>query len=201
MQVLVSGQGVKIGEALQEYVKDKLIKQVTKYFEQAINAHVVFHKEGVFYKADIIVHEGTSHHPFIKGEAKADEIYAAFDDALEKVDKQLGRYKTRIKNHHKRKLSEIIQEDAVIGTKYIIKPFISEDLDQGESIEDNPIIIAEKPTSIEKLSVADAVMKMDLNGLPAMIFVNNNDNCLNIVYHRPDGNISWIDTKQFISVK
>lgn len=201
MQVAISGQGMKVGHALQEYVRDKVIKYVTKYFEQVINAQVAFHKHGVFYKTDIMVNEGTGKHLLIKGDAESDDVYAAFDMALVKIEKQLRRYKTKIKNQHKEKFSSLV-EDGIIGTKYVITPFSSgfdEDSEQNIAEGDNPVIIAEKPANIEKLTVAEAVMKMDLNALPALVFVNRSNNCLNIVYHRADGNISWVDTKQVTS--
>ena len=61
--------------------------------------------------------------------------------------------------------------------------------------ENSPTIIAEKPSNVENLSVKDAVMKMDLLNLPALLFTNDASRKLNLVYYRKDGNISWIDTK------
>ncbi len=203
MQVIVSGQGMSVGQSLQEYAKEKLAKHVTKYFEQIMSAQVMFHKHSVFFKANIIINDGMGKHLLIKGEADSDDAYTSFDLALVKVEKQLRRYKNRIKNHHKTKASHLMS-DALVGTKYIIAPF-SEALDQDadydeEASVDNPIIIAEKPANIEKLTVAEAVMKMDLSALPALVFINQNNNCINIVYHRADGNISWVDTKQSIKI-
>ena len=59
----------------------------------------------------------------------------------------------------------------------------------------NPLIIAEKQSSLEKLSVAEAVMKMDLRNLQAFTFINSISNTVSVVSYRADGNISWIDTK------
>jgi len=55
-------------------------------------------------------------------------------------------------------------------------------------------LIAEKPTIIEKLTVGEAVMKMDLLDVPALLFVNSGNHRLNIVYYRKDGNIAWVDS-------
>ena len=107
----------------------------------------------------------------------------------EKIEKQLRRYKNRIKNHKVTKESEF---DLISGTKYVISPLEEEDI---ENIEKSPTIIAEKVSGIENLSVKDAVMKMDLLNLPALLFINDASKKLNLVYYRKDGNISWIDTK------
>ena len=55
------------------------------------------------------------------------------------------------------------------------------------------LVIAEKPTEIEVLTVSEAVMKMDLQDLPALMFFNSAHGGLNVVYRRTDGNISWVD--------
>jgi ribosomal subunit interface protein len=112
MQVIVSGQGVSVGQALQEYVKEKLTEHVVKYFERAIDGHVVFHKQSVFFKADIVIHDGTGTHLTIKGDAEADDVYVAFDKALVKVEHQLRKYKEKINDHHKVKYGDFLREDS-----------------------------------------------------------------------------------------
>ena len=56
------------------------------------------------------------------------------------------------------------------------------------------VIVAEMATSIERLTVSEAVMRMDLSGQPALLFHNNSNGAINLVYVRSDGNIGWIDT-------
>lgn len=188
MQIAVSGKQIDIGEALQTYVKGELPRSVTKYFEAAVGGKVVFSKEGPLFRADIVVNEGTGLNFVIKADATATDIYAAFDGALERVDKQLRRYKRRIKNHKRPEIAE--NGFDYLATKYTLASLGEED----EAPEDdNPIIVAEKPEKIEKLSVSDAVMKMDLENLSALMFVNLKNGNLNVVYRRADGNISWVD--------
>ncbi len=79
-----------------------------------------------------------------------------------------------------------------MGTKYILADSGENEIeDMGDG--DAPVIIAEKPAQIETLSVSDAVMRMDLGELPAVLFINKKTGNLNVVYRRDDGNISWID--------
>ena len=104
---------------------------------------------------------------------------------LEKVAKQLRRYKRKMTNHHK----ETSEEQIVKAMKFVLPP------QTGEEDEDKQagLIIAEKATEIEKLTVSQAVMKMDLQHLPALMFFNRANGRLNVVYRRDDGNISWVD--------
>lgn len=190
MKITISGKQIKIGAALQEYVKESVDTSIKKYFENAISAHVTFSKESHNFTCDIVVNEGVSNHLYYKSQAKEENIYSSFDRALERMEKQLRRYKRRIKNHHKQSVGEA---SSWAATKYVIQ-------DDGQDFEetnsaDNPLIVAEKQTAIETLTVADAVMRMNLANLPALLFINKKTNNFNVVYKRLDGNISWIDAK------
>ncbi len=200
MQVLVSGKKIDIGNSLQEHVKERLEKGVKKYFSRAVNADVIFAKESHLFRATILVNEGTGSGVTIKGHAESDDPYAAFDAALLRIEKQLRRYKRRITNHHKPKGIDVNIEvpQARKAVKYVISPVAAEyetEEEAGKEADDTPVIIAENPTSIESLSVAEAVMKMDLAHLPALLFINQANGRLNVVYHRADGNISWVDAE------
>ena len=125
-----------------------------------------------------------------RGHSSLEDVYAAFDEALYKVSKQLRRYKRKITNHHNATHAD--QAEVVnngVGTKYVIPSDIAEHDEE----KHDTLIIAEKPTAIETLTVSSAVMKMDLQDLPAIMFYNAANGRLNVVYRRADGNISWVD--------
>ena len=199
MQVLVSGKKIDIGGSLQEHVKDRLEKGVKKYFNRALHADVTFSKQSHLFSAVILVNEGTGTGVTIKADAQSDDPYSAFDGALLRIEKQLRRYKRRITNHHKPKIAGAKGEEYGVlkGVKYVINPVASgydADSENAGDEGDQPVIVAENATSIESLSVAEAVMKMDLAHLPALLFINQANGRINVVYHRADGNISWVDS-------
>lgn len=193
MQVLVSGQHLSIGTSLQEYVKNKITGSINKYFDHAPSATAHFHKQNHDFLCDIVVNDGTGRHIIIKSNAAADDVYFAFDSALSKIEKQLRKYKSKLKDHSRRmKVSEITPDTV----KYIISPNKINSEDESSEIDfDNPVIVAEKAIKILKLSVGQAVMKMDLENLPALMFENVKTDRINVVYYRKDGNISWVDSQ------
>ncbi|MGV2333227.1 MAG UNVERIFIED_CONTAM: ribosome-associated translation inhibitor RaiA [Planctomycetaceae bacterium] len=189
MQIKVNGQHISIGQSLRSYVEEKLQNMVARYFEHAIASDVHFVKDGNKIKCDIKVHEGTGRHDLTKSEALCDDIYSSFDIAVAKCEKQLRRYRSRLKDrHHRVKLSEGPAFDAM---NYIIQPQREED---EVDIEKNPVIVAENAVYIENLTVSEAVMKMDLENLPAVMFKNTKNGRVNMVYYRSDGNIAWVDS-------
>jgi len=195
MQISVSGQHISIGSSLQEYVQSRTTQVVKKYFANIISADIHFSKHTFQFLCSIIVNDGTSRHTILKSNSTSDDIYSSFDTAIAKIEKQLRKYKSKLNDRHEKiKVSEV-KSSAI---KYTIAPSQYEEDDEDDDAPntlDNTVIIAEKPLDIQTLSVSEAVMRMDLENLPALMFININTNRTNIVYYRKDGNISWIDSK------
>ena len=187
MQIHISGQHIDLGESLTSYAEGRVKDVVTKYFDHAISANVHFSRQGYLNICDLMVNEGTGRHMVIKSNAECDDVYSAFDQAVIKLEKQLRKYKARIKDHHKSKTSEVF----VDAVKYVIDRYSEED-----SEGDNPVTIAENPIKIGTYSVAEAIMKMDLENVPALMFKNSSTNRMNVVYYRKDGNIAWVDSRE-----
>ncbi|GFZ85975.1 ribosome hibernation promotion factor [Rickettsiales bacterium] len=184
MQVSIAGKGISIGSSLQEYIKTTLIKNVQKYFENAVSARVVASKTSVDFYIDIAVHESAGQ--YAKSEGRANNVYAAVDIAIDRINKKLRRYKDRIKKKHTKDSTK-----EVISAKTYLISSSEETADTVQ--EDSNLIIAENSMHIAELSVSEAVMQMDLASLPALLFINSESGRLNLVYTRPDGNIAWVD--------
>jgi len=202
MQIKVSGSHTDVGQALTQYATENLEKAVTKYFEKAVSSEVHFTKDKNLFKVVIVVNEGVRGGIKVKSDGQAGDAYAAFNEACEKVAKQLRRYKRKIKNY--RRYEGGIKEmepnyKAVDAMKYVLPPLAynvfeeMENEEADEKLDDSHQVLTEKTTEIETLSVDEAIMKMDLENLPALVFINAKNKRINVVYHRRDGNISWID--------
>lgn len=189
MQLHISGRHVDLGNAFQEHVEKRLSDGLNKYLDRIVSLDVVVSKEAHHqFRVDIHGNTGTHSGVTIKSQGGANEIYAAFDDAATKAEKQLRRYKRRLKGHHVEGSDK--ESRAHVARKYVLQP---EALDSELEEKGAPAVIAEKSTNIEHLSVSDAVMKMDLANLPALMFFNKGNGRLNVIYRRVDGNISWVD--------
>jgi ribosomal subunit interface protein len=188
MRYQISGKQIDIGEALQTHVKDSLGAAVGKYAERPTDANVIFSRSGAEYACEATVHLSTGLTASAKGHAH--EIYAAFDSACEKMEKQLRRYKRRLKDHHRDRQEPV---DVLGGSMYVLAG--SGDVDETEPESLKPIIVAEMETKIPSLSVGEAVMQMEIAGAPLLVFRNEGHNEVNVVYRRDDGNVGWIDPR------
>lgn len=184
MDVSVNGKNMEVGDALRTHAQASVASHVAKYFNRAIDAQVTMSRQAHQFRADIVVHPGRGF--LMQGSATAGDAYAAFDTAVERIAKQLRRYKRRLIDSHRGKAAD----EAVPAQQYVIRS----DEDEEVPAEDAPpVIIAEMPAEIATLTVGEAVMRLDLGDLPAMMFRNRANGTFNVVYRRPDGNVGWID--------
>ena len=190
MRYQISGKQIDVGDALQTHVKGELEETFGKYQQRPTDATVIFSRDAHNLACDAVVHLSTG----LNVQARAqdpDNIYAAFEKCREKMDKQLRRYKRRLKDHHK---------DRTAPVEYAAAPsyVLAADEDEWESHDDaglQPIIVAETELRVPTLSVGDAVMQMELAGAPMLVFRNEKHGGVNVVYRRDDGNVGWIDPR------
>jgi ribosomal subunit interface protein len=184
MDISITGKGLDIGDALRGHVGSALASIVGKYFPKAHDAVVTVSREAHLFRADVTVHPTRGF--LVQGRGDAEDAYAAVDAAVERIGKQLRRYKRRLNDHHGRRPVE----EPVPAQQYILA---AESDEEELPAEGQPAIIAEIATEIATMSVGEAVMRMDLADAPAMIFNNRATGGLNVLYRRADGNIGWID--------
>ncbi|MEI6557115.1 MAG: ribosome-associated translation inhibitor RaiA [Rhodospirillaceae bacterium] len=192
MHLSVKGKQLDVGDALRSHVAENLNAVVGKFFGRPIEANVVFSRDAHLFKADISVHVGRG--IMVQTIGEADEPYPAFDMACDKIAQRLRRYKERLKNHH----SSV--EDApepLHAKKYILQAEPEDHDGQAAAAVDalQPVVIAEMTTPIETLTTGEAVMRMELADLSAMMFRNRAHGGLNMVYRRTDGHVGWVDPK------
>jgi ribosomal subunit interface protein len=196
MRIQIAGRQMDVGEALRTRIESELSSSVSKYFHRATDAVVTVGKNGggVGVEVDCLVHlpSGIS----LQAEGHGGDAHSAFDNAIDKLEKRVRRYKRRLRNHHADNKSPLPAESA---SAYVLAP-LQEDSDAGEdapaAAETGPLVIAETTVAVRTMPVSMAVMQLDLSSTPALMFRNAKSGALNVVYRRPDGNIGWIDPER-----
>ncbi len=193
MQINVSGKQVDLSDALRARVSHHLDTIAGKYFDHALEAQVTFSRARSFFTCDINVHAGRG--LMLRGEGEAADANGAFDDAAEHIAKRLRRYRRRVNDHARDAAS---RERPQAARQYVLR-----EVDEGEATDPKDgtephaatyaTVVAETAADILRLSVSDAVMRMDLGNHPVLMFRNSTSGELNVVYRRSDGHIGWID--------
>lgn len=186
MEIRISGHQIETGSALQDHAAERLGGIVDKYFNRAISSQVTFGKAPTnAFACDIVMHVNNG--LVLKSHGLSHEAHQSFDQAADRIEKQLRRYKRRLKDRHEQASHAAREEDAA----YTI--FAAEEPETEEEAPDAPPVIAETRIDIPEVSVSDAVMLLDLRHTNALFFKNAGTGRHNMVYRRPDGSIGWVE--------
>lgn len=183
MEIRVSGHQVDTGEALRTHVAERMNAMSDKYVSRATAANVTFGRgPREHFTCDIIapVAQGI----VLKASNRAGEAHIAFDGAALKIERQLKRYMSRLRE---RRGGEAQVDDDAAYT--VFAPPAEPD----EPLPEAPAIIAETRVDIPEASVSDAVMMLDLRNTNALMFRNSRSGAFNMVYRRDDGTIGWVE--------
>ncbi len=202
MNVQVTGKQMNLGEALRTRIADEMEAGVAKYFDRGGDANVFVMPDGSGYRVDCTVNLASGRTVISHGHGG--DAHAAFDDALTKIEKRVRRYKRKLRNHHVPggKASNPGPEET---TPLIVLAAPTEaDEDEADASdfeglvdsEPQPMIIAETLAALPTLTVAGAVLELDMRGYPVVMFRNAAHGGIAVVYRRPDGNIGWIDPER-----
>ena len=204
MQITVAGKGVETGEALKTHVTDGLEAVTRKYFDHALDAHVTFRKDRAFFACDINLRAGRGLN--MRAEGEGVDAHRAFADAAAHIGKRLRRYRRRV-NEHARSLAEERDPLTELARSVVLRE--EEEPEEGAEAAPAPAgeavtpdayangaVVAETPTEISRLTVPEAVMRLDLSQEPVLMFRNRGTGVLNVVYRRADGHVGWIDPQK-----
>lgn len=102
MNLTISGHHLEVTQSLHDYVRNKLLDRLTRHFDQVVDVKVLLTIDNMKEKQKRQRAECNVH---VKGrdlfaESSHADLYAAVDELTDKLDRQVGRYKTKTQNHH-----------------------------------------------------------------------------------------------------
>lgn len=187
MDIRVAGHQVDTGEALRTHVSDRMSGIADKYFSRAVAANVTFSRSpNDNFSCDIVapVVQGV----VLKASNRAHDAHLAFDGAATKIERQLKRYMSRLRERR----SAGSDGEARVAENAAYTVFAGP-ADEEEAAPDSPAIVAETRVDIPDATVSDAVMMLDLRNTNALMFRNSGTGSFNMVYRRDDGTIGWVE--------
>lgn len=105
MQINVTGHHVEITPALRDYVDSKLEK-IERHFDHVNDVHVILTVEKLRHKAEASVHVNGNH---LYADEVKDDMYAAIDGLVDKLDRQVVKHKEKKKDHHQKEAQKSAQ--------------------------------------------------------------------------------------------
>jgi putative sigma-54 modulation protein len=172
MKFYMNAKNTSVSEAMQEKAEKKVGK-FAKFFRPDTEAHLTFDVE-----KDRNIFEVTlkSKGLFIRAEETTDDMYASIDLVIEKLERQIRKYKTR--------LGKRIHQEAMVPENYDIEEPIDE--------ESEHRIVRTKRFTFKPMDVEEAILQMNLLGHAFFVFTNAEDEQVNVVYKRKNGDYGLI---------
>ncbi len=177
MRYNIKGKNMEIGERTKEKVSDKL-DRAKKLFPEDAEATVVIKNEKLEYIVEVTIPMSKR---VVRAEVSADDMMTAVDKAVDIIERQIVRYKKRLKTQMKKNAAFKAEYDA------INIPVDDTDDDTLYKIEKS------KKFEIRPMSAEEAVMQMELLGHSFFVFRNDETELINVVYKRKDGSFGLIE--------
>lgn len=182
MKVSITGRHFDLLDEHKEYV-EKRLKHLKRFFDTIMDCHVTLAKEKHRESAEITIQvNGVMMH----GEEETGDIFTSIDLVVDKIEKQIKKYKARLKNRRQRTRGTGPEN----SIRYKVDVLSGADLEQGTS---EPQVIRTQTLAIKPLSLDEALMQMDLLNQDFLVFRNAGSERVNVLYRRADGNYNLVE--------
>ncbi|CCB86637.1 MULTISPECIES: ribosome hibernation-promoting factor, HPF/YfiA family [Parachlamydia] len=193
--ITVTGRHVLVTEAMKNYAIEKVSK-IDRLSHRIIDVIITMDIQKLEHRVDIVLKVD---HIKIKSHAVCDDMYVSIDKAVDKLERQLLKYKSRIRDHQAKKLTVVDMKVNVYQA-----PGQEELSDVNEQIEDESQrrleenykprhILSSETIPLKILTNEEAIMKMELSGDAFLIFRSENDMKLKVIYRKSDQNYGIIE--------
>lgn len=176
-RIVVKGKNIEVTQALREYA-EKRVAKVGKFFQDRddVTVDVVLSVVKDSHIAEITYRLGGL---ILRGESRTEDLYASIDEAADRIERQVRRYKNRLQK------------------KFHVSPRFPEEpggAPQEEPLDDEPArVVRTKRIPVKPMSVEEAVMQMELLGHDFFVFANAETEEVNVVYRRKDGQYGLLE--------
>jgi len=178
VKLTLHGRNVEVTPALREYVEEKVGK-LEKYFEYQLEPQVVLTVQKGDHRVEITIPLNGS---VLRSEVETGDMYASLDDAVDKIERQIRKYKTRI-NRKARQVNDPLLLKENLGST-------------SKKEEDNePKLVRTKRFNMKPMNIEDAILEMNLLDHDFYVFTNAETEEVNVVYRRRDGNYGLIEPR------
>jgi putative sigma-54 modulation protein len=209
MQMNITFRQFGTSDSLKEYAREK-VDRVNKLLDRAGEAHVVLSLERHLHHADITIHSGSW---VLRGREKSEDMYASIDLAMDKIERQLRRYKDKLKTHHGRE--RVHHRQDLVNQLARVRHAVFDMPGEHEEFNAEPETQAAKPApapqatraeaaseprmlrtthlTVKPMKVEEAVMQMNLMNNDFYVFHNVETNAMSVLYRRKDGQYGLIE--------
>jgi putative sigma-54 modulation protein len=194
LPITIKGRHVEVTEAMKSYALEKIAK-IEKFNLRVVDVDITMDVQKLDHIIDILLRVD---HIVVRSHASSISMYSSIDLAVDKLQTQLRKYHNRIRDHRANKASDIEINVSVLKPNELEVQEVNGDIDEENSRElldrySFHDIVKNEKMSLKSLTNDEAIMKMELSGDAFLIFRNEKDRKLKVIYRRNDGNFGVIE--------
>lgn len=192
--ITVTGRNVMVTDAMKAYALEKVAK-IERFSNRIIDANVIMDVQKFEHRVDIIIKVNNIK---IKSQACTDNMYASIDKAVDKIEAQLLKYKTKIQDHQAKGHADVFDMNVNVLRPTDEISEVNADIEEEnrarliDKYRPHHIVKREKK-SMKTLTDGEALMKMDLSGDAFNIYRSEEDHKIKVIYRREDGDFGVIE--------
>lgn len=187
MNVNFTGKHMEMSDALKSYIENGL-KKLEHYFDKIVDANVVLTVEKHRHICEVNLNVNGFR---IHAKESSPDMYASVDTVIDKLEKQIKKFKDKLKNHKPRHRGE------TKSYKHFIIELKEEEKPVTEHKEEAPIvpheIIHKEQVTLKPMTVEEALMQIQLLEEPFLVFINAETSKVNVIYPRGDNTFGLIE--------
>lgn len=195
--MMVTGRHVLVTDSMKDYAMDK-VSRIERFTDRILDVMITMDVQKLEHRADIVMQVNNLK---IKSSAATSDMYVSVDQAVDKLEKQLLKYKRRLKDHQARGIKSI---DMKVN---VFQPHRTDDLDEVNDLIDEEAgkelverfrphdVVSRETKPLKTLSLDDAIMKMELSQDVFLIYRAEEDHKIKVIYRRSDGNYGVISVE------
>jgi putative sigma-54 modulation protein len=178
MDITVTGRHLTITPAIEDYARKK-ISAIHIDFPRILNAHFILEVDKYRQVAEVILHCGN--HITIEARDVHEDLYAAIDKVVDKAERQIRKYKTRIQDHRPRRAKP----------RHFAEHVFTHDLHEATGKTHH---VRTEHYECKPMFVDEAVLQLEVSDKREfLVFLNADTEKLNVLYRRRNGDFGLIE--------
>ncbi|MBA2369028.1 MAG: ribosome-associated translation inhibitor RaiA [Candidatus Protochlamydia sp.] len=191
--ITVTGRHVQITDSMKDYALEKVSK-IERFMNRIIDVNIIMDIQKLEHRVEIIFKAG---HTKVTSQAVTNDMYASIDKAVNKLERQILRYKSKLQDHHAKGLAVIDMNVNILKRPTDEEEeteLEEEETDNSEALNGEAVHeIVQETRPLKTLTAEEAMMKMELSQDSFLLYKSEEDLKLKVIYRRSDGNYGVIE--------
>jgi putative sigma-54 modulation protein len=193
--IQVTGRHVSVTEAMKEYCRRRLACLHLDY-PKIIEVQILLDVQKYRHTAEVILH--CSNHITLEASAESDDMYVSVDEVVDKIARQMRKYKTRLMRHHRPRKHTIRHlDETVLRWEWVeeVPETESETIGKQETEANlsEPTVIHSEKYPVKPMFIDEAVLQIEMSSKQFLVFLNAKTERVNVIYRRKNGDFGLIE--------